>query len=122
MILIAEDNAEVRRMIRKLIEDIDTQILECSNGGEAIEAYETNHPDFVLMDINMQPLNGLSAAKEILNRHPEARIIIVSQHQDTQTRETALAIGVSAFVGKDDLTPLRDLIVKADGQFRAGKC
>ena len=105
-----------------LIEDIDTQILECSDGGEAIEAYDTNLPDFVLMDINMQPLNGLTAAKEILSRHPEAKIIIVSQHQDEQTREMALSIGVAAFVGKDDLTPLRDLIVKAAGQFPVSKC
>jgi len=122
MILIAEDNAEVRRMIRELIEDIDAQILECSDGGEAIEAYEVNRPDFVLLDINMQPLNGLTAAKEILSRHPEAKIIIVSQHQDEQTRETALSIGITAFVGKDDLTPLRDLIVKAGQQFRVGNC
>ena len=109
-------------MIRKLIEDLDTQIFECSNGGEAIEAYEANLPDFVLMDINMQPIDGLTAAKQILRRHPEARIIIVSQHQDRQTRETALSIGVTAFVGKDDLTPLRDLIGKADGQFRVSNC
>jgi len=105
-------------MIRELIEDIDTQILECSDGGEAIEIYEASLPDFVLMDINMQPVDGLTAAKEILSRHAEAKIIIVSQHQDARTRATALAIGVTAFVGKDDLTPLRDLIVKADGQFR----
>ena len=55
MILIAEDNAEVRRMIRKLIEDINPEILECSDGAGAIEAYESNHHDFVLMDINVQP-------------------------------------------------------------------
>ena len=116
MILIAEDKAEVRRMIRKLIEDIDASIVECSDGGAAIDAYESNHPDFVLMDINMYPIDGLTAAKEILRRHPEAEIIIVSQHQDAQTRETALAIGVTAFVGKDDLTPLRDLLVQTDEQ------
>lgn len=109
-------------MIRKLIEDIDAEIVECSDGGEAIEAYEANLPDFVLMDINMQPFDGLTAAKEILSRHPEAKIIIVSQHQDARTRETALAIGVAAFVGKDDLTPLRKLLGKADGQFRVSKC
>jgi len=94
MIVIAEDKAEVRRMIRKLIEDIDGDIVECSDGDEAIKAYETNQPDFVLLDINMQPLDGLTAAKEILSRHPEAKIIIVSQHQDDQTRETALSIGI----------------------------
>jgi len=121
MIVIAEDKAEVRRMIRKLIEDIDGDIVECSDGDEAIKAYETNQPDFVLLDINMQPLDGLTAAKEILSRHPEAKIIIVSQHQDDQTRETALSIGILAFVGKDDLTPLRDLIIKKGKQSFSGK-
>ena len=109
-------------MIRELIEDIDTQILECSDGGDTIEAYEANLPDFVLMDINMQPVDGLTAAKEILSRHAEAKIIIVSRHQDARTREKALAIGVAAFVGKDDLTPLRDLIVKPDGHLRVSNC
>ena len=104
-------------MIRELIEDIDAEILECANGGEAIEAYEANLPDFVLMDINMKPIDGLTAATVILSRHPEAKIIIVSQHQEVRTREMAIAIGVSAFVGKDDLTPLRDLIVKKAGNF-----
>ena len=122
MILIAEDNAEVRRMIRKLIEDIDREILECSNGSEAIESYEANLPDFVLMDINMKPVDGLTAAKEILSRHSEAKIIIVSRHQDARTREKALAIGVAAFVGKDDLTPLRDLIMKPGGHLRVSNC
>ena len=109
-------------MIRNLIEDLDGDIAECSDGGEAIEAYELNHHDVVLMDINMQPIDGLTAAKEILSRHPEAKIIIVSQHQDAQTREMAFKIGVTAFVGKDDLTPLRDLLVKTERQFRVSKC
>ena len=122
MILIADDSAEVRRMIRELIEDIDPEIVECSNGREAINAYESNLPDFVLMDINMKPIDGLTASKEILNRHPEAKIIIVSQHQDAQTRETALSIGVMALVGKDDLMSLRDLIVKPGGQFHVSNC
>ena len=122
MILIADDNAEVRRMIRELIEDIDPEIVECSDGGEAINAYESNLPDFVLMDINMQPIDGFTASREILNRHPEAKIIIVSQHQDVQTRATALTIGVMAFVGKDDLMSLRDLIVKPGGQFHVSNC
>jgi DNA-binding NarL/FixJ family response regulator len=108
-------------MIRNLIDDIDPEIFECTDGGEAIEAYESSHHDVVLMDINMQPIDGLTAAKEILSRHPGARIIIVSQHQDARTRQTALAIGVTAFVGKDDLTPLRDLLVKTHSQFSVSK-
>ena len=59
MILIADDNANARRMIRSLLEEIDTVVIECSDGGAAIEAYDRLLPDWVLMDINMQPVDGL---------------------------------------------------------------
>jgi CheY-like chemotaxis protein len=110
MILIADDNSQVRRMIRDLIEDIDSDIIECEDGGGAIAAYEQHHPDFVLMDVHMTPVDGLTASKEILRRYPEAKIIAVTQHQDNITREAAIALGVRAFVGKDDLMSLRSLL------------
>jgi two-component system response regulator DegU len=110
MILIADDNSQVRRMMRELIEDIDPEIVECEDGGGAIEAYEEHHPDFVLMDIHMRPVDGLTATREILSRYPEAKIIAVTQYQDTSTRETAMSLGACAFVGKDDLMSLRSLL------------
>jgi DNA-binding NarL/FixJ family response regulator len=113
MILIVDDNSGVRRMVRSMIGDIDSEIIECVDGGTAIEAYEKYQPDFVLMDINMQPLDGLTAMRTILEKYPDARIVIVSQHQDTRTRSTALAMGAHAFVGKEDLMSVRDLIEDA---------
>ena len=62
------------------------------------------------MDVNMHPVDGLTAMRAILGKHPEAQIVIVSQHQDARTRATALASGAHAFVGKDDLTELRELV------------
>lgn len=112
MILIAEDNSQVRRMIRDLIEDIDADIIECEDGGGAIDAYNKHQPDFVLMDIHMTPVDGLTATKEILNRYPEAKIIAVTQYQDAGTRAKAMSLGVWAFVSKDDLMSLRSLIRK----------
>ena len=110
MILIADDNEDVRRLMRKLIEEVETDLIEVSNGGEAIEAYERHRPDWVLMDINMRTMDGLTAMRIILEKHPDAKIVIVSQHQDARTRATALAMGAHAFVGKEDLTELRQLI------------
>ena len=116
MILIADDNRQVRRMIRDLLEDIDPEIVECEDGARAIEAYEAHHPDFVLMDIHMAPVDGLAASKEILSRYPEAKIIAVTQYQDTSTRQAAISLGVCAFVGKDDLMSLRSLIRQNAGE------
>lgn len=110
MILIADDNADVRRMIRSLLEETDADVAECSDGGRAIEAYEEFQPDWLLMDINMLPIDGLTAMRTILEKHPEARIIVISQYQDVRTRETALAMGAYAFVGKEDLMSIREMI------------
>jgi CheY-like chemotaxis protein len=110
MILIADDNADVRRMIRSLLEEIDAEVVECSEGGAAVEAYDDRSPDWVLMDINMQPVDGLTAMRAILEKHPEARIVVISQYQDSRTRVIALAMGAYAFVGKEDLMSIRDLV------------
>src|SRR5829696_1094594 len=110
MILIADDNPDVRRMIRSLVEEIDADLAECSDGGAAIEAYDNLLPEWLLMDINMLPVDGLTALRAIRAKHPEARIIIISQYQDARTRDTALAMGAYAFVGKEDLMSVRELI------------
>lgn len=110
MILIAEDNIGMRRMIRSLVEDLDPEIAECSDGSEAVEFYEALRPDVVLMDIGMKPVDGLTATRAIIERHAEARIIIVTQQQDDQTREAVMKLGAAGFVGKSDLRQLRELI------------
>lgn len=112
MILIADDNEGVRCMIRSMVEDLDTCVIECSDGQAAIDMFEHHLPDWVLMDINMLPMDGLTAMRAILLKDPDAQIIIVSQHQDARTRETALAMGAQAFVGKEDLMELRELVVR----------
>ena len=122
MILIADDNDDVRRMIRSLIEEIDADVIEANDGGTAIEAFERHRPEWVLMDVNMHPVDGLTAMRTILEKHPDAQIIIVSQHQDARTRETALAMGAHAFVGKEDLMELRELVARKHDGFLTGKC
>jgi DNA-binding NarL/FixJ family response regulator len=79
--LIAEDNGRMResitRFIASKIPDQHT-IYEASDGGEAIDLYERVRPDWVLMDIKMEPIDGLVTSRTILAAHPEARIIILT--------------------------------------------
>jgi CheY-like chemotaxis protein len=122
MILIVDDNNNVRRMIRSLIEEIDADVIEAADGGSAIEAFEQQRPEWVLMDVNMHPVDGLTAMRTILEKHPCAQIVIVSQHQDARTRATALSMGAYAFVGKGNLMELRELVGRKHDRFLAGKC
>ena len=110
MILIVDDNESVRAMIRSLIEDVEGDVIEAADGGSAIEAFELRRPEWVLMDINMHPMDGLTAMRAILKKHPGAQVVILSQLQDAPTRNTALSMGAHAFIGKEDLMELRELV------------
>jgi CheY-like chemotaxis protein len=112
MILIAEDNQLMRKMIRSLVEDLDSEIVECADGDAALDLYEKHLPDWVLMDVSMQPVNGLTATRAIFERFPAARIVVVTEHADAETREHAFAAGACEFIGKSDLRPLRQLIAR----------
>ena len=79
-ILIVEDNAAVRRVIASVLAPLAPTIAECSDGEDALIAYEACRPDVVLMDIAMQRLDGLAATAAIIAVHPAARVVIVTNH------------------------------------------
>ena len=110
-VLIVEDNAGVRRLVRIAVEQIATQIWECADGAEALAVYRERSPNVVLMDINMPIMDGLAATRQIRRFDPDARIIIVTDCDDEETRAAAAEAGVSGFAIKQDLTQLEALII-----------
>ena len=112
-ILIVEDNSKMRDLIHKTIvqglKDVDT-VHACRNGQEAIDQYEIFKPDWVLMDIKMETVNGLTASQKIREEHPDAKIIILTYYDDPLYRESAKNFGVRAYVLKENLSDLPALI------------
>jgi CheY-like chemotaxis protein len=111
MLLIVDDNKKVRRMIRSLVEDLDGEIFECADGAEAVAACASRQPDWVLMDVHMEQMDGLTATRQIKSVSPQVNIVIVTNHTDAKTRQAATDAGANAFLSKDNLMSLRDLIV-----------
>src|SRR5436309_1417901 len=74
-LLIVEDNTLMRRLMASLLRDLATIIHECADGAEALAAYREHRPDWVLMDIQMEQVDGLKATREIKAAFPEARIL-----------------------------------------------
>ena len=109
-VLIADDCAPMRKMIRSMLDDLAGEIFEAENGQAAIEAYSLHKPDWVTLDLAMQPVDGLAAAWELKSRDPLARIIIVTNHDTEAFRQAARLAGASKYVLKDDLSKVRDLI------------
>ena len=109
-ILIAEDNPSVRRLLRRAVQQIATEIWECGDGVEAVAAYSEHLPDLVLLDVRMPIMDGLTATRQIRKANPQARIIIVTDCDDEETREAASEAGASGYALKQDLTTLEALI------------
>jgi CheY-like chemotaxis protein len=110
--LIVEDNPAVRRLLRSLLADLAETVYECADGVEAVALYAAHQPDWVLMDLQLQTLDGLSATRQIRARFPDARVVLVTQYDSPALRMAATQTGVVAYVTKDDLLKLRGLLVK----------
>lgn len=76
-------------------------IAESDSGKEAIDLAENNHPNIVLMDINMSPMNGFEATKEIRKVSPESKIIGVSMHSQPAYAKKMLQVGAMGYITKN---------------------
>ena len=107
--LIVDDSATMRRCIRRILPAADEK-LECSDGREAVRAFAKHQPDWVLMDIEMKDVDGLSAARQIKADWPDARIIFVTAHDKARYRDAALQLKVEGYVLKDDLDEINQIV------------
>ena len=100
-ILIVDDANFMRMIVRDALAPQGFEIVgEAVNGNEAVAKYEALRPDLVTMDITMKEKDGLEAAREILARHPDARIIMVTALGQQKMLMDAIALGVKDFVVK----------------------
>lgn len=99
-IMVVDDAAFIRMMMRRALEAEGHQVLEAPDGEEAVEAYRLHRPDLVTMDITMPGLDGISALKEIRRLDPQARVMMVSAMGQQAMVLEALQAGALDFVVK----------------------
>jgi len=109
-ILIVEDHSGMREMLRSLFSEPECHVCECADGIIALESYTNFQPDWVLMDIVMKNLDGISATRQIIGAFPQARILIVTDHDNARSRQAAHDAGAHGFVPKDHLLEVREIM------------
>lgn len=108
-ILVVDDDRRWRHLVRKLF-DFDALVAECHDGADAILGFRSLQPDWVIMDIAMEPIDGLTAARRIKSEFPDARIIFLTQFNDKEFRDEAVRLGAAGYVLKDDLDQVETII------------
>jgi DNA-binding NarL/FixJ family response regulator len=101
-ILIADDHGIVRAGIRLLLErQAGLEVVaEAADGIEAVEQALATRPALCILDVSMPRLTGLQAAREIRAQIPEARVLMLSMHDDEHYLFEALKAGASGYVLK----------------------
>jgi len=104
-ILIADDHAVVADGIRHLLSaqsDLEV-VATAADGAEAARLAGELRPDVILLDIVMPGMNGIDAAREIVQANAEARVIMLSMYSDSERVYQSLQVGARGYVLKRDL-------------------
>ena len=102
-ILLADDHKITREGLRSLLEkeqDMDV-VAEAENGRTAVRLAHELLPNVVIMDVTMSDLNGVEAARQIVGRFPNVKIIALSMHSDSLFVTEMLRSGASGYLLKD---------------------
>lgn len=104
-VLLVDDQELFREIARSMFESTgDFKVVaEAVDGIEAVNAYARYNPDFVLMDVQMARMNGIEAARHILQNDPRANVVLISMRNDPEYARAASVLGCRGFVTKRDL-------------------
>ena len=102
-VLIVDDHTLVRAGLCRLLQTFGGVLVvgEASNADQALELAVQHHPEVVLMDLSLPGRSGLEALSDIRRRVPQARVAMMSMHDDTAHVRDALDRGAVGFVVKD---------------------
>jgi len=98
-VLIVDDEPQIRRVLRKTLTSHGYAVVEAKSGDDALERLRSEHPDLILLDVNMPGLSGLETCREI-RRTSEVPIIMLTVRNAEQDKVQALDAGADDYVVK----------------------
>lgn len=99
-ILVVDDSAMSRRMLRRMLESAGYTVLEAEDGLAALERYALEHPALVLLDMTMRGMHGLEVLAQLRALDPAARVVVATADIQRSTRALVAEGGARGFVAK----------------------
>ena len=102
-IIIVDDHQLFREGVKRILDFEDTfeVVAEGDDGTDVVSLYEKNQPDVVLMDINMPNKNGVEATADLIAEYPDAKVMVLSIHDDESYVTHALKSGALGYMLKE---------------------
>jgi len=120
-ILLADDEPHIRKFLSLLVLRIGaTSVLEAANGQQAVEIYERERPELVLLDVNMPVMDGIETLRRLMEIDPDCVVVMMTSLINRQTVDQALELGASGYVRKDTppeeiVSALKDVVAECFG-------
>jgi two-component system chemotaxis response regulator CheY len=99
-ILVVDDSAMSRRILRRILEGAGHTFIEADEGMVAVEKYFLEKPDVVLLDLIMKGMLGMDVLQQIRSMDPQARVIVATADIQNSTRHLVETAGAVGFVTK----------------------
>src|SRR5882757_1739903 len=109
-LMIVDDHAGTREMIRKFLSLPGIIFCECASGDEALKCAREFQPDWITLDVNMPGLNGFQSAEALRIQNPLARVMIVTGYNEPHFRKLSNAVGAVGLICKENLMTLHAIL------------
>ena len=114
LILITDDAAFSRRMVRKALQEDDHVVLEAANGLECLEMVSAHSPECILLDLLMPEMDGFGVLKALSEQGVKIPVIVLSADIQESARQQCMELGAYGMLKKPPKAPeIRDMIQKA---------
>jgi two-component system chemotaxis response regulator CheY len=99
-ILIVEDETDIRNLYSLLMRSTGYEVVEASDGAEALEKFNTTPCEMVITDMNMPRMGGLELISALRNQNPNVYIILITGYGTMETPRKAYNIGTDEYITK----------------------
>jgi len=91
-LLIVDDESDIREFARNFFKKRKIEVFVASGGAQALDLIARENPDLVLLDVRMEEMSGIEVLRQLRNRHPSVKVIMVSGVEEEETINEVMRI------------------------------
>jgi two-component system, NarL family, response regulator DegU len=101
-IILVDDHKMLREGLRRSLEELGFSVIaEAGDGEDGVRLAASMRPDVMLMDVSMADVDGVEATRRIVERNPDAKVVMLTMHADRDIVDRALKAGAVGYLTKD---------------------